>query len=42
MKIKIGRKEFIDIINTIQEQINHDNKCSEYFQIILPETYIVT
>jgi hypothetical protein len=39
-KIKISKELFIETINKIKEQIDHDDKCWEAFKIILPNDFV--
>jgi hypothetical protein len=36
---KITKELFIDTINAIQKQFDHDEKCHEAFEIILPNDF---
>lgn len=38
--MKINKKNFIDIMESLELQMKHDKICSEAFSIILPNDYI--
>lgn len=38
--MKINKKMFIKTIDSIENQLNHDHKCCEAFNIILPSDYV--
>lgn len=38
--IEINKDKFIEIINNLEKQYEHDRKCSDAFSIILPNDYI--
>ena len=37
--MKINRKLFIECINSIEQQVKHDQKCQEAFQVILNTSF---
>ncbi len=42
MKLTITKELFIETIEAIKNQCEHDSKCSEAFQVILPHDHIST
>jgi hypothetical protein len=41
-EISISKELFIESINEIEKQYNHDQKCSEAFKVILPDDFITS
>lgn len=39
-EVYFSRDFFIETINQLEKQYNHDTKCSEAFQVILPNDFI--
>lgn len=39
--MKIDKKTFVETIEVIREQLNHDYKCNEAFEVILPSDYVI-
>lgn len=37
---EISKDKFIEIINNLGKQLEHDRKCSDAFSVILPNDYI--
>lgn len=37
---KLTKELFVETINQIQKQMEHDQKCHDAFQIILPDDYV--